>query len=253
MLRKEPEDTANAIECRGLGICYRHYRKKSLTLKESAVRFFRNQQFESFWALRKIDLDVRKGESVGIIGKNGSGKSTLLKAVCGVLRPSRGTVASRGRIAPLLELGGGFHQELTGRENIFMNGAIMGLSKKEVRERIERIIEFSGLGEFIDVPLHNYSSGMRARLGFAVSTEVDAEILVLDEVLAVGDAEFHARAVARTENFFRSNHTVILVSHQLGTVKRLCERCVWISKGEIQADGPADEVIKQYQKSVRGD
>ena len=241
---------APVIELRGLGIRYRRYTRKVTTLKEAAVSLFRGSQFDAYWAIRGLDLEVRQGESVGIIGPNGSGKSTLLKAICGVLPPCEGTVRTSGRIAPLLELGGGFSSELTGRENIFLNGAIMGCKRSEMKERLESIIAFADIGDFIDAPISTYSSGMRARLGFAVATDVDPDILLLDEVFAVGDASFSAKAMARTESFFRSQRTVITVSHSLPMIQRLCTRVIYLRAGRVLRDGAPAEVIQHYEQDV---
>ncbi len=243
---KRQDQRAVSVECEALGIRYRQYHRKPLTLKEAVVNLFRTTSFEHFWALQDVELRVHRGESLGVIGANGSGKSTLLKAICGVLPPTTGDVRAHGKIVPLLELGGGFNPELTGRENIYLNAAILGTPRREVDEKIDGIIDFSGLREFIDIPLHNYSSGMKSRLGFAVATDIDPEILLLDEILAVGDAEFQRKAMERTENFFRGDRTVVLVSHSMSQVKRLCTRVVWLEKGRIRAEGKPTEVIREY-------
>ena len=241
-----------AIEATGLGIRYRRYREKVVTLKDAALGLFRRNKFEEFWALRGLDLRVRKGDSLGVIGPNGSGKSTLLKAIAGVLPPSEGSLRCQGRIAPMIELGAGFNDELTGRENIFLNGAIMGLSRKQIDERVERMIEFAEIGDFIDVPLRNYSSGMKARLGFAVTSDVDADILLLDEVFSVGDEAFKQKSAARMEAFFRSHRTVITVTHSLETVQRLCNRAIYLRAGRIVAEGEPAMVVERYRADVRG-
>lgn len=245
-----PDDESLAIHLESVGIRYRRYRKRLMTLKDHAVSFFRGARYEHFWALRDIELSVPRGSTLGVVGANGSGKSTLLKAICGVLPPTTGQVRSRGRIAPLLELGGGFNAELTGRENIFLNGAIMGLSHAEMEEKIERIIDFAEIGDFIDVPIQNYSSGMRGRLGFAVATDIDPDILLLDEVLSVGDASFRRKAVERMESFFTSDKTIVVVTHDLGQIQRLCDRAIFIDKGHIAARGDVDEVLEAYRQWV---
>ncbi|MFC1610891.1 ABC transporter ATP-binding protein [Myxococcota bacterium] len=240
-----------AIEAIGLGIRYRRYRDKTVTLKDAALRLFRGAQFEEFWALRNVDLQVPKGQSLGIIGPNGSGKSTLLKAIAGVLPPSEGTMQANGRIAPMIELGAGFNDELTGRENIYLNGAIMGLTRKEIDKRVVRMIAFAEIDDFIDVPLRNYSSGMKARLGFAVTSDVDADLLLLDEIFSVGDEAFRQKSTDRMEAFFESNRTIITVSHSLQLVQRLCTRAIYLRSGHIVSDGPPDEVIEAYRAEVR--
>ena len=240
-----------AIEVRGLTIQYRRYLKKVTTLKESVVGLFRGNHFESYWALRDLDLLVKKGERIGVIGPNGAGKTTLLKAISGVLPPADGTVVTRGRIAPLFGLGGGFRADLTGRENVYLNGAILGFSMRRIKSRIDQIVEFAGIGDFIDAPLHTYSSGMRARLGFSVATDVDPEILLLDEILAAGDAQFRAQAIERIESFFSTGKTIIVVSHSLDQIRRLCNRVIYLQAGRLVADGDPEEVIEKYLASVR--
>lgn len=237
-----------AIKASDLGIRYRRYLRKDWTLKDSVLNAFRGTRFESFWALRNLNLDVARGTSLGVVGSNGAGKSTLLKAIAGVLPASEGTIHVHGKVAPLLELGAGFKAELTGRENIYFNGAVMGLSRKQVDERVERIIDFAQIGDFIDAPVHTYSSGMKARLGFAVATEVDADVLLVDETLSVGDAEFKARAEARTKSLFESHHTIVLVSHNLEQIRDLCERAILIRSGHLELDSTPDEVITKYHE-----
>jgi len=241
----------SAIEAVDLGIRYRRYREKVVTLKDVAVNMFRQSKYEEFWAVRGVNLRVAKGDSLGVVGPNGSGKSTLLKAIAGVLPPSEGSIRCDGRIAPMIELGAGFNEELTGRENIFLNGAIMGLSRDQVEERIDRIIDFAGIGDFIDVPLRNYSSGMKARLGFAVTSDVDADTLLLDEVFSVGDEVFKQKSAARIEQFFLSHRTVVTVTHSLETVQRLCNRAIYINRGRIVAEGAPADVVAAYRADVQ--
>ncbi len=235
-----------AIEARGLGIQYRRYLRQVTTLKDSVVGLFKGSHYQSYWALRELSLLIRPGERVGVIGPNGAGKTTLLKAVAGVLPPSEGEMITRGRIAPLFGLGGGFRNDLTGRENIFLNGAILGLRRKEIEERVGRIIDFAEIGDFIDAPLHTYSSGMRARLGFSVATDINPEILLLDEVLSAGDARFRTKAIERLESLFSAGKTVVVVSHAMNQVERLSDRVVYLHKGRIVADGEPKEVIRLY-------
>ena len=187
-----------------------------------------------------------KGETVGIIGPNGAGKSTLLKVIARVIRPTRGRVRLRGRVAPLLELGAGFDYEMTGRENVFLNGAVLGFSRKDMARRLDRIVAFSGIGEFIDAPVRTYSSGMVARLGFAVATDVRPEVLIIDEVLAVGDTEFQRKSAARIREFRESGSTILVVSHSPASIKALCSRALWLEHGAIRLMGPVDEIVDQY-------
>ena len=250
MLNVVPENQALAISCTGVGIRYRQYREKIVTLKDAFVRLFRGSQYEDFWALRNLNLNIHRGECVGVIGKNGSGKSTLMKTIAGILPPTEGTLSAHGRITPLIELGAGFNSELTGRENIFLNGAIMGFSRKEMEAKLQDIVAFSELEEFIDIPLRNYSSGMRTRLGFAVASDVNPDILLLDEIFAVGDEGFREKCTERMNGFFEQQKTIIMASHNLGMISEYCSRALYLHKGELRADGPPDEVIAQYKEDV---
>lgn len=201
------------------------------------------------WALRDVSVDIQQGEVVGIIGRNGAGKSTLLKILSRVTSPTTGTIKTRGRIASLLEVGTGFHPELTGRENIYLNGAILGMRKHEITRKLEEIIEFSGCERYIDTPVKRYSSGMYVRLAFAVAAHLDPEIMIIDEVLAVGDATFQTRCLNRMESAANSGATVLFVSHQLSAVRTICKRVIVVDQGQISADGTADSAISEYQKS----
>ncbi|MCI5217613.1 MAG: ABC transporter ATP-binding protein [Candidatus Electrothrix sp. LOE2] len=205
---------------------------------------------DRFWALRDINLEVKEGEILGIIGKNGAGKSTLLKILSRVTAPTKGSIKVKGRIASLLEVGTGFHPELTGRENIFMNGAILGMSKQEIRHKLDEIIDFSGVEDFIDTPVKRYSSGMYVRLAFAVAAHLEPEILVVDEVLAVGDIEFQTKCLKKMGDIAQSSRTVLFVSHNIGVINSLCERTVWIDNGVIAGYGPSREIVKKYQGSI---
>ncbi len=201
---------------------------------------------ELFWALRDVSFDVREGEVLGIIGRNGAGKSTLLKILSKVTGPTEGQIKLRGRVASLLEVGTGFHPELTGRENIFLNGAILGMTKSQIRARFDEIVAFSGVEEFIDTPVKRYSSGMHVRLGFAVAAHLDPDILVVDEVLAVGDAAFQKKCVSKMEDVSSHGRTVLIVSHNMGTITSLCSRAVVLDGGQLVANGAASQVVVQY-------
>jgi ABC-2 type transport system ATP-binding protein/lipopolysaccharide transport system ATP-binding protein len=237
-----------AIWLDGVSVRYRVPRERIPSFKEFAIRWLRREiAYHDFWALKDVSLEVRRGEVFGIIGHNGAGKSTLLKVIARVLRPTTGRVRVRGRVAPLLELGAGFDSELTGRENVFLNSAILGFSRRDTEARFERIVEFAGIHEFIDMPLRTYSSGMIARLGFAVATDVQPEILIVDEVLAVGDAEFQARSFERIQEFRANGTTILMVSHNLAAVQKMCRHAAWLHHGKVRALGPAEETIRQYQ------
>ncbi|WP_367317577.1 ABC transporter ATP-binding protein [Phascolarctobacterium faecium] len=209
---------------------------------------FQSCSFDEFWALNNISFSVDKGESCALIGANGSGKSTMLKIISGILTPTKGSVEVNGSIAPLIELGAGFDYELTGRENIFLNGAILGYSKKLMLEKYDEIIDFSELRNFIDVPVKNYSSGMIARLGFSIATMVKPEILVVDEILAVGDQAFQDKCHKRLEDMMNSGTTVLLVSHSAADIKRICQKAVWIDKSNLRFVGNVDEALQFYNK-----
>ena len=237
--------TGHAVEVNGLWKRFRLYHEKNQYLK-AAVMSGGRSRYEDFWALRDVSFEVPEGEAFGIIGSNGSGKSTLLKCLAGILTAEKGTVRTAGRVAALLELGAGFHPDLSGRENIGLNGAILGMSRTEVQSKFDDIVEFAGLEKFIDTPVKNYSSGMVVRLGFAVAINVEPEILIIDEVLAVGDEEFQQRCFQKIEQFRREGRTIIFVSHGLTQVSQFCHRAMWIDKGEVQTIGPAYEVVSEY-------
>ena len=211
-----------------------------------AAKNSKRLQGDRFWALRDVCLSVNHGEVLGIIGKNGAGKSTLLKILSRVTAPSRGIIRARGRIASLLEVGTGFHPELTGRENIFLNGSILGMSKLEIREKFDEILEFSGVEAFVDTPVKRYSSGMYVRLAFAVAAHLDPEILVVDEVLAVGDAQFQKKCIGKMENISREGRTILFVSHNLAAIKSLCSRGVVLEEGQVRFLGNVDQAVVEY-------
>jgi len=236
-----------AIHLSGVSVRYRVPQERIPSIKEYAIRWIKRQiTYSSFWALNDIDLEVNRGEVFGIIGPNGAGKSTLLKVVSRVLRPTRGNLRVRGRISPLLELGAGFDPELTGRENVYLNGAILGYSKQEIDESFDSIVDFSGLHDFINAPVRTYSSGMYARLGFSVATMKRPEILIVDEILGVGDAEFQTKSFERIQQFQGEGSTIILVSHSLDRVKEMCNRALWLDHGKMIALGSADNVVELY-------
>jgi ABC-type polysaccharide/polyol phosphate transport system ATPase subunit len=221
------------------------------SFKEYAIRLLqRRMRMKDFWALLEIDLEIQRGETFGIIGRNGAGKSTLLKVIARVLSPSRGRILLDGQVAPLLELGAGFHAELTGRENVFLNGALLGHPQREIKEHLPEILDFARIDGFIDAPLRTYSSGMVARLGFAVATSWMPEILLLDEILAVGDEAFRTKCYARMDGFRKNGTTILLVTHDMGSIKSQCTRAAWLEQGSLQAVGAVDEIIKAYRSKV---
>jgi ABC-type polysaccharide/polyol phosphate transport system ATPase subunit len=226
------------------------YRKGKLLLKEALLDVFKPQRMEDFWALEDITFDIKPGETVGVIGPNGSGKSTLLKLLAEVAEPTRGKVKTAGRIAPLIDLGAGFHFELTGRENIYINGTILGLSKKEIDNRVDEIIDFAELKDFIDTPIKHYSSGMFMRLGFSVAVHVEPDILLVDEILAVGDAHFQAKSFAKMMEFKQKGVTMVIVSHAEGELKKFCDKGLYINHGKQKHFGPIDEAISTYQQEA---
>jgi len=239
------------IRVQGVSVLFRVPLEPIRSFKEYAIRWFqRRVGYREVWALQDVTFEVRRGEVLGIIGRNGSGKSTLLKVIARVLRPTMGRVWVKGRVAPLLELGGGFHPELTGRENIFLNGTLLGYSRREIAERFDWIVDFAELWDFIDVPLRTYSTGMVARLGFAVATAWEPDILLMDEVLAVGDEGFQRKCRARLSEFRENGTTVLLVSHNSGLIKQMCERALWLDSGRIRAFGDAENIIDLYERSV---
>lgn len=218
-----------------------------LSLKEFVTRKLSGKiQTSEFWALKGVSFDVKKGEVLGIIGRNGSGKSTLLKCISGILKPTKGSVTCNGNIVPMLELGSGFDSDLTGRENVFLNGAILGYTEEFLKEKFDEIHEFSELGAFIDVPIRNYSSGMMARLAFSVATVVNPQILIVDEILSVGDEAFQTKSRQRMMELMGGGTTVLFVSHSLPQIREMCDRVLWIDSGEMKMLGAVDEVCDAY-------
>ena len=243
----------NAIEARGLSKCYRLQGSEPPTMFGKLHRLVRREPPRLLWALDKVSFDIRPGETIGVIGPNGSGKSSLLSLIAGTTLPTAGSVRAQGRISSLLELGAGFHSELTGRENIFLNGAILGIPKATLKERFDKIVDFAGIREFLDMPVKFYSSGMYVRLGFAIAVEMDPDVLLIDEVLAVGDTAFQIKCLARIRDFQRRGKTLVLVSHALQTVEEFCDRVFLIHKGKLVAEGRPAEVIFKYLKSYMGE
>lgn len=238
-------------------ISVRDLRKKFLVNRSGAnslktrLMWFKNSHIESLDVLNGVSFDIHKGECVSVIGKNGAGKSTLLALLAKVYKPTSGTIRIQGRIAPLLELGAGFHPDLSGRENVFFNGIILGLTRKEIAARLDAIVDFSEVKQHIDAPVRTYSSGMLARLGFAVAVHVDADILLVDEVLSVGDLEFEEKCFNRINEFRDNGGTIFFVSHNLDAVRRVSDRCMWIRKGQIAMEGRAAEVTEEYEKAAQ--
>ena len=220
------------------------------SIKEYVVQLLRRKiKYEEFWALKNVSFEVERGEVVGIIGHNGAGKSTLLKVISGILKPTGGSREVHGNVVPMLELGSGFDHDLTGRENIFLNGSILGYSEKYLKEKYEQIVEFSELGKFIDVPIRNYSSGMLMRLAFSIATVVQPEILIVDEILAVGDAAFQEKSKARMLELMSGGTTVLFVSHSLEQIREMCDRVIWLEHGQIKAIGATKEICDAYEAS----
>ena len=237
----------NAIEIRNMYKDFKLVYDKPTTLKER-ICFWKTTKVQKRQVLKNINLDIKKGETVALIGTNGSGKSTLLKLMTKILYPNKGTLETHGKLTSLLELGAGFHPDFTGRENIYFNAAIFGLTRQEIDKRIDEIIEFSELGDFIDNPVRTYSSGMYMRLAFSIAINVDAEILLIDEILAVGDQHFQDKCFAKLKEMKKSEKTIVIVTHSLGQVKELCNRAIWIYNGEVRMDGTPNEVVDEYLK-----
>ncbi len=236
------------IEVRGAGKKFRVLHEKQSIIRDVIPHLFRLKEYEEFWALRDVEFEVSPGETLGIIGRNGSGKSTLLRILAGITPPTEGTVACTGKISTLLELGAGFQQELTGLENIFLNATILGLRRREIERKMKQIIEFAELGDFIDAQLKVYSSGMYVRLGFAIAIHVDFHILLVDEILAVGDAPFQRKCMERIEGFRKQGRTIVMVTHSMDTVRGMCDRAIWLEDGRVEFCGPAGSVVDMYMK-----
>ncbi len=246
------EERETVIKVENLSMKFNLNKEKVDNLKEYFIRMVKGKiEYEKFVALNNINFEIKRGDRLAILGFNGAGKSTLLKTIVGVYKPTEGTVYKTGVIAPLLELGAGFDPNYTGRENIYLYGAILGYSHEYIEERIEDIIAFSELGHFIEVPVKNYSSGMRARLGFSIATAVDPDVLILDEVLSVGDAKFRKKSLAKVQSMFDNGVTVLFVSHNIEQVKAICNKAILLEKGTIIAQGNVDEVAEIYEEKVK--
>ena len=236
-----------SIEVKNVTKKFKVYYDKPNTLKERIV-FWKNNKAEQRTVLENINVKIKKGDTVALIGVNGSGKSTLLKLMTKIIYPTTGEIITRGKLTSLLELGAGFHDDFTGRENIYFNASIFGLTRGEIEDKIDDIIEFSELGEFIDNPVRTYSSGMYMRLAFSIAINVEAEILLIDEILAVGDQHFQDKCFNKLQELKKSDKTIVIVSHSLDSIKRLCDRAIWINKGHVQMDGEVHKVIEEYLK-----
>jgi len=240
------------LDVRGVSKRFRLYHERNQSLKSTIMRRSRGR-YEEFWALRDVSFAVGSGTTMGLIGENGSGKSTMLKCLARILRPEEGSIAIDGKVSALLELGAGFHPELSGRENVYLNGSILGLSKKAIDQRFDDIVGFAGLERFIDNPVKNYSSGMYVRLGFSVAINVDPDVLLVDEVLAVGDEQFQRKCLERVSELRAAGKTIVVVTHSLNTVRTLCDEAVWLDHGEVRAAGKAGDVADAYLGNVHLD
>lgn len=251
-MRSDAEiDSDLALSVRDVSKTFRVHSEKASSLKQLIATGARNR-YEDFYALRNVSFDVPAGSTLGIIGHNGSGKSTLLKCMAKILTPNEGEIVVNKRMAALLELGAGFHPELSGRDNVFLNASILGMARREIEGRLDEIVGFAGLGEFIDSPVKTYSSGMYIRLAFAVAINVDPELLLIDEILAVGDASFQQKCMEKFVQFREDGRTLVLVSHDTGSVRHFCDRAIWLDHGEIRADGKPEEVIDDYNEAMLG-
>lgn len=235
------------IEVMDVSMCFRLDNNRVNSLKEFVTRTLSGRMsYTEFWALKNVSFSVKKGEVLGLIGRNGAGKSTLLKAISGIYKPAAGSISCNGNVVPMLELGSGFDFDLTGRENIFLNGAILGYDEEFLKSKLHDILLFSELGQFIDMPIRTYSSGMLARLAFSVATMVDPEILIVDEILSVGDESFQEKSRARMMELMGGGTTVLFVSHSLNQIREMCDRVVWLEHGQVKMLGPARDICDQY-------
>ncbi len=243
-------DIGNAIELKNIEMHFNMSKEKLESLKEYFLRLAAKKlMFEDFVAINNVSFNIKKGDVFGLVGLNGSGKSTMLKIISGILTPTKGTVETAGTIAPLIELGAGFDLDLTARENIYLNGSVLGYSKKFMDEKFQEIVEFSEMQDFLDTPMKNYSSGMVARIGFAIATMTKPDILIVDEILAVGDFRFQEKCEKRINEMINDDTTVIIVSHSIDQIERLCKHCAWLEKGNLKMIGDAKEVCEAYRNS----
>ena len=249
----EADNTGSIVELNGVGVRYRVPRGGVRSIKEYVLQAIRGQlRYDDFWALEDVDLKVDRGERLGVIGRNGAGKSTLLQVIAGVLVPTSGAVAVRGRVAPLLQLGAGFDPELSGRENVFLNGTLLGMRRAQIKARFDSIVEFAELESFIDAPLRTYSTGMAARLGFSVAAECQPDVLLLDEVLSVGDEAFQEKCIRRLHEFTDYGTTMIIVTHDSEFVVEECTRAVWIQDKHVAREGEPNRVVDAYHEFLHG-
>lgn len=244
--------TSSAIQVDDVSKRFRLYHERNQSLKIALMRG-RRAKFDEFWALQDVSFDVAQGKTFGLVGPNGSGKSTMLKCLAKILVPDRGRIAATGKVSALLELGAGFHPELSGRDNVYLNGSILGLSKGEIDRRFDGIVDFAGLEQFIDTPVKNYSSGMYVRLGFSVAINVDPDILMIDEVLAVGDEEFQRKCMEKFKEFKNDGRTIVVVSHALGTMRDLCDEVAWLDHGRLMGLGTPNEIVDEYIETSHSD
>lgn len=239
------------IKVENVGMEFNLNKQKTDNLKEYFIKFLKRElHYQSFWALRGVSFKISKGDKFGVIGLNGAGKSTLLKLIAGIMKPTEGHIQVNGSMVPLLELGAGFDPDFTGRENIFLKGALLGYNRPFLEEKYQEIVDFSELEEFIDVPLKNYSSGMKARLAFSIATMVEPQILIIDEVLSVGDAKFQQKSREKMSSLLNENATVLFVSHSTQQVRQICSKAIWLQKGKLISYGPVDEVCDGYEKFI---
>lgn len=249
-MSEDPQRDGPAITVDGVSKKFRLHRDRRTNLKEVVTARHRRNRYDDFWALRDVSLQIERGSTYGLVGHNGSGKSTLLKLVAGIHRPTAGTITAHGRVSAMLELGAGFHPELSGRDNVYLNGSILGMGRRQIAESMDRIVEFSGLADFIDTPVKVYSSGMYVRLGFSIAVNLDPEVLVIDEIIAVGDEEFQRRCFDHLHELRRRGVTIVLVTHSMPLVQSLCDQAAWLDHGRLRQTGPATAVAGAYLREV---
>ncbi len=242
----------SVVKAENLGINYRIYHRNALSLKSFAIDMVKRRfSYSNFWALKNVSFDVKKGGMLGIVGRNGSGKSSLLKILSRIYAPDEGSFEIYGRVSALIELGAGFHPELNGRENVMLNGAILGYSRPEIEAKFDDIVEFSGVSKFMDSPVKNFSSGMQLRLGFSVAVHSEPDVMLIDEVLAVGDDQFREKCYKKIDEFRKRGVTIVFVSHKMEEVKEYCDDCIWLDKGEIRMQGKPAKVTGEYTKWLK--